>query len=176
MRRWISLLVALTLLTGAVACGEKKVPAKTWAKDVCGTVRPWARGIQTSVASTRSATGPRTSPATAKLRLQRVFRDAVKSSDKAIKGIDKAGVPDVKDGDKIAKDFRSALVGARAAFAKAEKATGKADTTDRKAFDRDVGRIGAALSKDYEAAAKAINVTRSAELKRAFDQAPQCTR
>jgi hypothetical protein len=177
MTRWMGLLVALTLLTGTTACGgDKKVSAQTWAKDICGTVRPWAQSIQTSVAGTKNSTAASTAPATAKAQLQKVFGDATKATDKAIKGVDKAGVPDVKNGSKIAKEFRAALVGARNAFAKAEKAVGKLDTKNKKAFDTSVGQIGAQLGKDYEAAGKKISVTQSAELKKVFDKTPQCTK
>jgi hypothetical protein len=175
MRRWIGVLVALVLLTGTAACGSKKVPAQTWAKDICGTIRPWAQGIQSSVTNTKSAVAKGTAPAASKVQLQKVFGDAVTATDKAVKGVDKAGVPDVKNGEQVAKQFRGALVAARDAFAKAEKAVKLADTKDKAAFDTDIGRIGTQLGKDYEAAGKKINVTKSDELGKVFAKTPQCS-
>jgi hypothetical protein len=175
MTRWIGAVLALALLTGATGCGEKKVSAQTWAKDICGTVRPWAQSIQSSVASTKNSTSASTPPDTAKAQLKKVFGEAAKATDKAIKGVDKAGRPDVTNGDKIAKDFLSALVAARDAFVKAEKAVAKVDTSDKKAFDDQVGKIGQQLGKDYEAAGKKVSVTQSAELKTVFDKTPECS-
>lgn len=176
MSRWIGVLLAVALLGGTAGCGgEKKVSAQAWAKSICGTVRPWAQSIQTSVASTKNSTAANTDPGTAKAQLQKVFGDAAKSTDDAIKGVDKAGVPDVKNGSKIAKEFRAALVAARDAFSKAAKAVGKVSTADKQAFDTKVGQIGAQLGKDYNAAGQKISVTQSAELKKVFDKTPQCT-
>jgi len=174
MTRLIGAILSIALLTGATGCGEKKVSAQTWAKSICGTVRPWAQSIQASVASTKNSTSPSTPPATAKAQLKKVFGDAAKATDKAIAGVDKAGRPDVKNGDKIAKNFRTALVAARDAFVRAERDVAKVDTSDKKAFDAEVGRIGQQLGKDYEAAGKQVSVTQSAELKKVFDKTKEC--
>ncbi|MEP6696638.1 MAG: hypothetical protein ABJA34_07145 [Pseudonocardiales bacterium] len=176
MSRWAGLVLTLALLMAPTACsGEKKVSAQTWAKDICGTVRPWAQSIQTSVASTKNSTAAKSDPVAAKAQLERVFGDAAKATDKAIEGVDKAGRPDVKNGGKIAKELRAALVAARSAFLKAQKAVGNVVTSDKAAFDARIGQIGAQLGKDYQAAGKKISVTQSAELKKVFDKTPECT-
>lgn len=176
MSRPAGALLAAVLLALTAACGADTVKPQAWAKGVCGAVRPWAHQIQTSVGNAQAAVGSSKDPAVVKPQLSKLFGDAVRATDIAIRGVDRAGVPDVKDGKQIAKDFRVALVGARDAFAKAQKAIRALPTGDKVTFSSAVVRIGADLGKDYGAAGKRIDQNRSAELKAAFEKEPACTR
>ena len=175
-------LVLLTALTAGAGCskggatGGDKVKARTWAKQICGTVRPWAEHIQQSVTDAQATLGNTSEPAVAKPKLSRLFGDAATETDNAIKGVDRAGVPDVKDGQAVAKQFRAALVSARDAFAKAKRSVDQLDTSDKATFNAAVVRIGTQLSADYGSAGKKIDTSKSDELKKAFDTEPACTK
>jgi len=176
MSRRAGALLAAALIVFSAACGADTVKAQAWAKGVCGAVRPWAQQIQSSVANAQAAVGTSKDPAVVKPQLSKLFGNAVRATDTAIKGVERAGVPDVKDGKQIAKDFRNALLSARNAFATAQKSVQALPTGDKTKFSAAVVRIGAALSKDYGAAGKRIDQNRSAELKAAFEKEPACTR
>ena len=176
--------LAIALLALTVACGQdsthapviqvKTVPAQQWAKDVCTAVRPWARNIQTAVSNTQKTLGASTSPQVVKPQLTQLFFGAAKATDTAIAGVDKAGVPDVANGTKIARDFRAALVGARDAFAAAERSVQALETSDKAKFDAAVAKIGTQLRTDYAKAGKNIEKATSEELTTAFQAEPAC--
>ncbi len=163
------------LLTAACG-GPDRVKPGAWAKDICGTVRPWAEHIQQSVTDAQATLGKTSDPAVTKPKLSQLFGDAANETDKAIKGVDRAGVPDVDNGEQIAKQFRAALVNARDAFARARRSIDGLSTNDKAKFNADVVRIGNQLSTDYAKTGKAIGNTNSAELRKAFDSEPECTR
>ncbi len=50
--------IALAAVVLAAACGgQDRVKPATWAKDICGTVRPWAEHIQQSVTDAQATLG-----------------------------------------------------------------------------------------------------------------------
>lgn len=176
MSRPAGALLAAVFVALTAACGADTVKPQAWAKGVCGAVRPWAQQIQTSVGNAQAAVGSSKDVAVVKPQLSKLFGDAVRATDTAIRGVELAGVPDVKDGKQIAKDFRDALVSARNAFAKAQKAVRALPTGDKATFSAAVVRIGADLGKDYRAAGKQIDRSRSVQLKAAFAKETACTR
>jgi hypothetical protein len=154
--------------------GPARVKPVAWAKSACGTLRPWAQGIQTAVTNAQSSFGKSADPVVVKPQLDKLFGDAATSTGAAITAIDKAGIPDVKNGERIAKDFRTALVGARDAFAKAQKAVAALNPADKAKFAPAVSKIGSQLGADYGAAGKQLTSAPSTELKAAFDKTPEC--
>lgn len=172
---------AILLLALLAACGgqggsttKDRVPAAAWAKDVCTTVRPWAGKIQTAVTNTQTTLGKSSEPKVVKPQLTQLFFGAAKATDTAIAGIDKAGVPEVDNGEQIAKDFRAALVSARNAFAAAQTSVQGLDTSDKKKFDAAVSQVGTKLKQDYAKAGKNIQKATSDELTKAFEKEPTC--
>lgn len=175
--------LVIVLLALTVACGDDdpevrrpgdKVPAAAWAKHVCTAVRPWAGTIQTAVANTQATLGKSGDPQVVKPQLTHLFLGAATATDTAIAEIDEAGTPDVANGEKIAQDFRAALVSARNAFATAQTSVQALDTSDKKKFDAAVSQVGTKLKQDYAKAGKNIRQATSDELTRAFDEEPAC--
>jgi len=175
--------LAIVLVALLSACGQDDsggsatkppVSASVWTKDVCMTVRPWAGKIRTAVTNTETTLGKSSEPKVVKPQLTQLFAGAVKSTDKAIADVDKAGVPDVDNGEQIAKNFRAALVSARNAFAAAQKSVQGLDTSDKKKFDAAVSQVGTKLKQDYAKAGKTIETATSAELTKAFEKEPAC--
>ncbi|MGB9376233.1 MAG: hypothetical protein WCB04_01845, partial [Mycobacteriales bacterium] len=168
------------LLALVVACGHNsggsgsKVSATTWAKNVCTAIRPWAGQIQTAVTDVQSTLAESSDPKVVKPQLTELFSGAATSTDKTIAKVDAAGVPDVSNGTKIAKDFRAALVSARDAFATANTSVAALDTADKKKFDAAVSRVGTKLNQDNAKAGNNIHKATSAELTAAFDKEPAC--
>ena len=183
MSRWPRIAAAIVVIAIAAACGSdepaaapetKKVSAQVWAKDVCETVRPWAGTIQTAVTNTQKTLSKSSQPKVVKPQLTQLFFGAANSTDTAIAGVTDAGVPDVDNGEKIAKDFRSALVSARDAFAAAQKSVQALDTKDKAKFDAAVSKVGTKLKQDYAKAGKNIEKATSQQLTQAFEKEPAC--
>lgn len=177
MSRRARLVVALALLALTMACGQDgsgKVPAQQWAKDVCMSVRPWASKIQTAVSSTQATLAKSSEPKVVKPQLTQLFSGAARDTDTAVAQIDAAGVPDVENGERIAKDFRAALVSARNAFASAQTSVQALDTSDKARFDAAVSQVGTKLKQDYAKAGANIKKATSAELTKAFESEPAC--
>jgi len=175
-RRAVVAVLAVAVLGG---CGESKPPsnrvaAKTWAKSVCGALKPWTAEIQTLQARAQQKITAKSNAAQTKTELITLFGGMEKSTSTVMTEVAKAGVPDVTDGDKIADQFVQVLTGARDSFATGRDEVEKLGTVDQKAFYDGVVTAGTAMSQRYGQSAEAFGEIKSPELDKALDEVPEC--
>jgi hypothetical protein len=114
----LAMSVALTLLTPVRAAGQEKVPVKQWAKSTCKALATYQRAL----AGTGPALGPTLDPTAAKEAVVELLDDAVKGTKRAVRALEAAGAPDVRQGAAIAATFVTAFERMRTTFARSRSA------------------------------------------------------
>lgn len=167
-------LVGVLALSGCGGNGDTVAP-EVWAKSVCGAVRPWAAEIQRLQQETQQRITTKSQVTTAKTELVTLFGNMQSVTDDAVMKVADAGVPDVDEGEKIAGQFVQALANARDSFGTGKKAVEDLPVTDQKAFYDGVVAIGEEMTAENRKAGEAFANLQSAELDKAFNEAPECT-
>ena len=104
----------------------------------------------------------------------RLFEGAKDASEKAREGVQKAGVPDVADGKRVASSFTASLGSMRDAYGRARSGIQALPTTPSATFYTKVSGVVDTLNADYSKSELDTSNLDSAELKDAFDEVPEC--
>lgn len=172
--RMVSCTAVLTSLVLLIAaCGGGATP-QAWASEVCQALGPWRTEISTLTARAQQQMSAETTPTAAKENLARLFQGAKDASEAARLGVEKAGVPDVDDGEKVAQGFLTSLSGVRDAYDKALQGIEALDTGQAGAFYSGVEQVVTTLDSEYDKTALDTSSLQSEELREAFDQVPEC--
>jgi hypothetical protein len=163
----------LVLCASLVACSSAPGP-RVWAASVCSALAPWRAEIGTLSSRTQQQMTAETTPAQAKENLTRLFGGAESASEKARAGVEKAGVPDVDGGDRVAESFQSSLGAMRDAYGRARAGIQALATSPSKAFYAQVGAVVDKLNTEYQQSSLDTSKLDSKELKQAFDEVPEC--
>jgi hypothetical protein len=166
-------LIVLLLAALCASCAGTTAP-RTWAASVCTALAPWRAEISTLTDRAQEQMTAETSPAQAKENLVRLFRGAETASEQARAGVERAGVPDVDQGEQVAQSFTAALSGMRDAYGRARTGIESLATSPQKAFYEKVGGVVEKLNAEYERSSLDTGKLSSAELKQAFDEVPEC--
>jgi hypothetical protein len=166
----VSLVVLCATLLG---CANAAGP-RVWAAAVCAALDPWRAEIGTLTTRTQQQMTAATTPAQAKENLVRLFAGAESASEQARAGVERAGVPDVEQGEQVAAGFTAALSGMRDAYGRARAGIEALSTTPQKTFYDQVGKVVDKLNQEYEASSLDTSKLNSPELVRAFDEVPEC--
>lgn len=166
--------VVCTLVVLAGACGGGGPAPRVWAASVCEALAPWRTEINDLTRSTQQQMTAQTTPAQAQENLVRMLGGAERASDTARRAVSDAGVPDVERGEVVSREFVAALAAVRDAYGRARAAieqleTGRADT-----FYDGVKAAVDTLNQEYAASAPDTSKLDSPELKKAFDEVPEC--
>ncbi|MEV6631390.1 hypothetical protein AB0M54_11630 [Actinoplanes sp. NPDC051470] len=175
MRPARPLLIVVSLLVGVslAACSHTTGP-RNWAAAVCNALAPWRAEIGTLTDRTQEQMTAETTPAQAKENLVRLFGGAETASERARAGVERAGVPDVDNGEQVAESFTASLSGMRDAYARARGGVAGLATSPQKAFYEQVTVVVDKLKQEYEQSELDTGNLSSVELKQAFDEAPEC--
>ncbi|MDP9798927.1 hypothetical protein J2S43_007439 [Catenuloplanes nepalensis] len=172
--RMVSITAVLTtLLLLAAGCGGGASPS-AWASAVCQALSPWRTEISTLTDRARQQMSAETTPSAAQENLARLFEGARDASETARQGVERAGVPDVQDGESVARGFLTSLEGVRAAYDNAHRGIVALDTTQAEAFYTGVEQVVSTLDSEYDKTALDTSSLQSEELREAFDQVPEC--
>jgi hypothetical protein len=164
-------LATLVLLLGA--CGGAPTP-RVWAASVCEALSPWRAEISNLTSSTQQQMTARTTPAQAQENLVRLLGGAERASETARNKVADAGVPDVEQGDAVARGFVVSLGAVRDAYGKAKRSIEGLGTGQAAAFYDGVKAAVDTLNQEYAASALDTSKLNSPELKQAFDEVPEC--
>ncbi|GAA3347398.1 hypothetical protein GCM10020358_61990 [Amorphoplanes nipponensis] len=171
--RTAPLLLVLSLLVTLGGCSGGPAP-RAWAATVCTVLAPWRTEIGTLATRTQQQMTAETTPAQAKENLTRLFGGAESASEKARAGVEKAGVPDVEQGKKVADSFAASLGAMRDAYGRARSGIAALATSPSKDFYAKVGSVVDTLNVEYQQSELDTSRLDSEELKQAFDEAPEC--
>ncbi|WP_430781067.1 hypothetical protein [Actinoplanes sp. G11-F43] len=171
--RPISLALVLALAAPLAACAGQP-GAQAWAALVCTTLSPWRAEIDSLTTRTQQQMTAGTTPGQAKENLARLFAGAATASEKARAGVEKAGVPDVTNGEAIADGFLTSLAGIRDAYGHARSGIEALATSPADGFYGEVGKVVQQLTADYQQSSLDTTSLESVELRQAFDSLPEC--
>ncbi|MEU8821427.1 hypothetical protein [Actinoplanes sp. NPDC048796] len=172
--RPLVLLALLALVTPSLVACSGAHSARAWATSVCTTLEPWRSEIGSLATRTQQQMETATTPNQAKENLSRLFAGAEDASERARAGVQKAGVPDVDDGQKIADGFLGSLSAMRDAYAKAKGGIQGLPTAPAETFYQQVTQVVSQLQSDYQASGLDTSKLNSQELQAAFDEVPEC--
>ena len=171
VRPLAALLCVLTVLAGG--CGSGPGP-RAWAAAVCQALTPWRVAIGDLTASTQRQMTATTTPAQAQENLVRLMAGAEEASERARKAVQDAGVPDVDQGEAVARGFLTSLGAVRDAYGRARRTIEGLSTASAGAFYAGVRAAVDTLGREYDASALDTSRLDSPELRRAFDEVPEC--
>ena len=162
--------VVLALLAG---CSNGPAPG-VWALAVCQALTPWRTEIGELASRTEQQMTDKVTPVQAKENLVRLFGGAEKASETARAGVERAGVPAVDGGDAVAHSFVASLALVRDAYGRARAGIEGLPVDPADAFFTSVGWVVTTLNADYERSVVDTSKLDSVELKKAFDEVPEC--
>jgi len=171
--RCTPLLIVLSLVVTLGGCSSGPAP-RAWAASVCTVLAPWRTEIGTLATRTQEQMTAETTPAQAKENLMRLFGGAESASEKARAGVQHAGVPDVDEGKQVADGFTASLGAMRDAYGRAKTGIESLATSPSKDFYAKVGSVLDTLNVEYKQSELDTSKLDSVELKKAFDEAPEC--
>ncbi|MGC4804789.1 hypothetical protein [Micromonospora sp. DT233] len=165
--------VLATLVLTLAACGGGPAP-RAWAASVCEALTPWRAEINKLTSSTQQQMTAKTTPAQAKENLVRLFAGAEQASETARRKVDDAGIPETDDGAEISAGFQASLAKVRDAYGRARGTIAGLGTGEPTAFYDGVRAAVETLNKEYDASALDTSRLSSEELRKAFDEVPEC--
>ena len=165
--------ILFALLLTVAACGSGP-SAPIWAASVCEALTPWRTEISSLTRSTQQQMTAQTTPAQAKENLVRLMGGAEQASETARRAVQQAGVPDVDGGERVSEGFLASLTGVRNAYGRARTAIEGLDTGQAGPFYDGVRSAVEKLNQEYDASALDTSRLDSVELKKAFDEVPEC--
>ena len=168
------LTVVLAALVLSAGCGSSGPSPRAWAASVCSALTPWRAEISKLTSSTDQQMTAQTTPAQAKENLVRLFGGAEQASEDARRKVEQAGGPTVETGAEISAGFRASLASMRDAYGRARTTIDGLSTGEAGAFYEGVQAAVEKLQQDYDASALDTSRLNSEELKRAFDEVPEC--
>jgi len=167
------LLALVVLCVSLVGCSSTAGP-RAWATTVCNALAPWRTEIGTLATRTQQQMTAETTPAQAKENLVRMFSGAESASESGRAGVERAGVPDVEQGEEIARSFTTSLSGVRDAYGRARGGIEALATSPQASFYTQVAAVVEKLDAEYQQAELDTTNLNSQELKQAFDETPEC--
>jgi hypothetical protein len=171
MRRLGALAALAVLLLGGCAGGP---PPRVWAASVCTALSPWRAELAGLTTKAQEQANAAPNSAQAKENLVRLFDGAQKATEAARAKVKAAGVPDVDNGDKIAHSFQATLAAVRDAYGHAKDGVSELGADDPKTFSDGVASVLTTLNTEYAKSATDLTNLDSVELKKAFDEVPEC--
>ncbi|HEX5541056.1 MAG TPA: hypothetical protein VFX60_05770 [Micromonospora sp.] len=164
-------LAALVIFVGGCGGGPS---ARAWAASVCTALTPWRAEISSLTSGTDQQMTAQTTPAQAKENLVRLLGGAEAATETARRKVVAAGVPDVEQGEAVARGFVESLGAVRDAYGRAKKRIEELTTGQAAAFYDGVESTMKTLNREYNESALDTSTLNSMDLKRAFDEAPEC--
>lgn len=170
-RRVLAVVIATLVLAGCVKEGP---PPETWVVLVCGALTPWRADITEINQRAAAQMAHTTTVEQTRRNLVDLVTEGRDATETARAAIAAAGVPDVPGGEGVAKSFERSLASMRDAYAAADRDLRGLPGGDEMAFYNGVVEVMDRLNRQYEQAGTELLALDSPELRRAFDQAPEC--
>lgn len=174
--------LAAALSGGAVlvlalsGCGgdDSSEKLNSWAKQVCDSVQPQAKKIEAANTSIQKQTSDNSTPADVQKTDSQAFQD-MSDAYKAIgAAVNKAGAPDVEDGEKKQADAVKELNGISTSYADLKKQVDALDTKDQGKFADGLKDIATELNKLGQSGNVALNKLQEGEVGQAMAKQESC--
>ncbi|MEU3949018.1 small secreted protein [Streptomyces sp. NPDC029526] len=152
--------------------GNEKLDA--WAKEVCDAVQPQAKKIESANAAIQKETSDNSTPEEVQKTDSKAFQD-MSDAYKAIgSAVNKAGAPDVENGEKKQQDAVKELNGISTSYADLKKQVDGLDTDDQAKFADGLKDIATELDKLSKSGNDALRTLEEGEVGEAMSRQPSC--
>ncbi|GAA1421418.1 hypothetical protein GCM10009601_21360 [Streptomyces thermospinosisporus] len=165
--------VLVLALTG---CGgdDSNKELDSWAKQVCDAVQPQAKKIESANAAIQKETSDNSTPEEVQKTDSKAFQD-MSDAYKAIgAAVEKAGPPNVDDGEKKQQNAVKELNSISAAYASLRKQVDGLDTDDQAKFADGLKDIATELDKLSKSGNDALRNLEEGEVGEAMSRQPSC--
>ncbi|MFJ9667351.1 small secreted protein [Streptomyces sp. NPDC101219] len=165
--------VLVLALTGCSSDdGNEKLDA--WAKEVCDAVQPQAKKIEAANAAIQKETSDNSTPEEVQKTDSKAFQD-MSDAYKAIgAAVNKAGAPDVENGEKKQQDAVKELNGISTSYSALKKQVDGLDTDDQAKFADGLKDIATELDKLSKSGNDALRTLEEGEVGEAMSRQASC--
>ncbi|MBD9730581.1 MULTISPECIES: small secreted protein [unclassified Streptomyces] len=165
--------VLVLALTGCSSDdGNEKLDA--WAKEVCDAVQPQAKKIEAANAAIQKETSDNSTPEEVQKTDSKAFQD-MSDAYKAIgAAVNKAGAPDVENGEKKQQDAVKELNGISTSYSALKKQVDGLDTDDQAKFADGLKDIATELDKLSKSGNDALKALEEGEVGEAMSRQASC--
>ncbi|MFG3099588.1 small secreted protein [Streptomyces sp. NPDC048182] len=168
-----AVLVLATALTGCGGDdGNDKLDA--WAKQVCDGVQPQAKKIEAANSAIQKQTSDNSTPQEVKETDAKAFQDMSDAYKAMATTVQKAGAPNVDDGEKKQKDAVAELNGLSASYASLQKQMAALNTKDQGKFADGLKDIATQLNKLSKSGNDALRTLEQGDVGKAMGQQESC--
>ncbi|MEZ3179333.1 small secreted protein [Streptomyces pimonensis] len=165
--------VLVLALTGCGG-GDDNEKLDAWAKQVCDAVQPQAAKIRSANAAIQKETSDNSTPEEVQKADSKAFQDMSEAYKAIGAAVNKAGAPDVEDGEKKQTDAVKELNDISASYASLKKQVDGLDTDDQAKFADGLKDIAAELDKLGKSGSNALSALEEGEVGRAMSRQPSC--
>jgi hypothetical protein len=176
-----SLAVVLLATFAAGGCGGSggtsssgKTTPEAYVDQVCTSVGQWLRAIEGGSAQIGRQLTPGSTPAHAKQTLETLMHSSVGDSETVVSGLQAAGTPNVRNGERIAAALVGSFQQATNALRRVEAQVKALPTNDPSAFLVAARRVGASVQGSLSSIGSGLSSLRSSELQRAAAKSQAC--
>ncbi|MFC7892728.1 small secreted protein [Streptomyces sp. NPDC057381] len=165
--------VLVLALTG---CGSSDDNEKldAWAEEVCDAVQPQAKKIEAANAAIQKETSDNSTPAEVQKTDAQAFQDMSDAYKAMGNAVQKAGAPDVEDGEKKQKDAVTELNSLSSSYASLKKQVEKLDTKDQAKFADGLKDIATELNKLSKSGSDALKTLEEGDVGQAMAKQASC--
>ncbi|GGL89330.1 hypothetical protein GCM10010129_36390 [Streptomyces fumigatiscleroticus] len=164
--------VLVLALTGCSSDDNDKLDS--WAKQVCDAVQPQAKKIEAANAAIQKETSDNSTPEEVQQTDSQAFQD-MSDAYKAIgSAVDKAGAPDVDDGEKKQKDAVKELNDISSSYASLKEQVDALDTKDQAKFADGLKDIATELNKLSKSGNDALKTLEEGDVGKAMAKQSSC--
>ncbi|MCX5605338.1 small secreted protein [Streptomyces phaeochromogenes] len=164
----------LVLALSGCSSDDSSDKLNSWAKQVCDAVQPQAVKIEAANTAIQKQTSDNSTPADVQKTDSKAFQD-MSDAYKAIgAAVDKAGAPDVDDGEKKQKDAVTELNTISSSYAGLKKQVDDLDTKDQAKFADGLKGIATELDKLSQSGNDALKKLEEGDVGKAMAKQESC--
>ncbi|MEU9960528.1 small secreted protein [Streptomyces liliifuscus] len=164
----------LVLALSGCSSDDSSDKLNSWAKQVCDAVQPQAVKIEAANTAIQKQTSDNSTPADVQKTDSKAFQD-MSDAYKAIgAAVDKAGAPDVDDGEKKQKDAVTELNTISSSYADLKKQVDGLDTKDQAKFADGLKGIATQLDKLSQSGNDALKKLEEGDVGKAMAKQESC--
>jgi hypothetical protein len=166
----------LVLALSGCSSDDSSEKLNSWAKEVCDAVRPQAKKIEDANGAIQKQTSDNSTPEDVQTTDSKAFQD-MSDAYKAIgAAVDKAGAPEVDDGEKKQANAVKELNGISSSYAGLKKQVDDLDTKDQAKFADGLKGIATQLDKLSQSGNDALSKLEEGDVGKAMTKQESCQR
>ncbi|MFI1728639.1 small secreted protein [Streptomyces acidicola] len=166
--------VLVLALSGCSSSDDNSEQLNSWAKQVCDAVQPQTKKITAANAAIQQETSDDSTPEAVQKVDSQAFQDISDAYKAMATAVQKAGAPDVENGDKKLQDAVKELNTLSTAYAELKKKSDDLDTKDQAKFADGLKGVATELEKLSRSGSDALAKLEEGDVGKAMSQQQSC--